>query len=96
MLSDCSKTYAWSDPQFISSHYSASFVPRSKSEGEETVIMPNVFDMRQPLPLSIKKNKVLKMWQIMLEQDDEEGDGKDDEDTAKLQKFLMSVMPQEW
>ena len=93
----CRKTYAWSDPDFISSGHSASFVPRSKSADEETVILPNVFDMRQPMPLSIKKTKIMKMWQVMLAaDDDEEEQESEDQRLAKFQAFMMSFMPKEW
>ena len=89
------KTYSWSDPNFPD-QYSASFVPRTRNPDEETVIMPNVFDMRQPLPVSIKKHKIMKMWQVMLEPDDDEDQATEDARMAKLQEFMATLMPKEW
>ena len=60
--------------------------------------MPNVFDMRQPLPMNIKKKKVMQMWQIMLTPDDDDDDdcGTEDERLAKLQAYMLTLMPNQW
>ena len=92
-----SKTRAWSDPQHVHTKKSYSFVPRATKSDEHTVIMPNVFNLNQPVPVPIKHNKVARIWDILLEPDDDDAEGAEkDEKLQHLQDIMARMMPEQW
>ena len=91
------KSNSWSDPQNVNSRRQFSFVSRASKSDEHTVIMPNVFNLNQPVPVPIKNKKVAKVWQILLEPDDDEDEAtQEDAKLAALREVMCKLMPDQW
>ena len=100
MRFNCRDGKFWSDPQSLGTDMSLSFVPRRSNPDERTIIMPNIFNMDQPLPIPVNQKTVMKLWQYILDESSEDTTKTDaestDEQIDKLKGFLATMIPDQW
>ena len=58
--------------------------------------MPNVFNNDQPIPVPIKHTKIAKLWDLLLEADDDDPDAEEDEKIESMKSLMSKLMPKEW
>ena len=52
----------WSDPRFMSSYVEAAFRPRSAQPGDVTLLIPNIFNPTETLPVHIPVQQLLNVY----------------------------------
>ena len=52
----------WSDPRFMSSYVEAAFRPRSAQPGEVTLLIPNIMNPTETIPVHIPMQQLMNVY----------------------------------
>ena len=52
----------WSDPSFTSSYYEATFRPRAAQPHKVTLLIPNIFNHGETVPVNVPKSNLVNIY----------------------------------
>ena len=58
----------WSDPSFTSSYIEATFKPRAANSNEVTLLIPNIFNPGETLPVNIPRKQLVNIYMALINQ----------------------------
>ena len=89
----------WSDPSFLSSYYKATFRPRTALPGEVTLLIPNLFNVGETVPVNIPTCDLMNIYMTIFRNTISDSDLVEEDPIEKLYdqaNAQRSRIPPEW
>ena len=74
----------WSDPSFISSYYEATFRPHAALPGEVTLLIPNIFNVGETVPVNVPRTNLLNVYMTIFREQLREADIIEEDDDGLI------------